>query len=101
LTISLVSTYAGLITAQLLNPIALRAIGWKYYVVFCCILAGLFVVLYLLLPETKGRSLEEIAEVFDGKSLTVSSDAILKTPDDGTTEQIETTKVDRPRHVEV
>ena len=73
LTVSLVSTYTGLITAQLINPIALRAIGWKYYIVFCCILAGLFAALYFILPETKGRSLEEIAEIFDGSPLTASA----------------------------
>ena len=41
-------------------------IAWKYYIVFCCFLAVFLAVTYFVFPETKGRSLEEIAEVFDG-----------------------------------
>jgi Sugar (and other) transporter len=50
------------------NPIALKAIGWKYYILFCCILALFFVPIFFLFPETKGYTLEEIAEVFDGNA---------------------------------
>lgn len=67
LTVSLSSTYIGLIIGQFVNPIAMKAIGWHYYIVFCCILAFLFVLVWFLFPETKGRTLEQIAEVFDGK----------------------------------
>jgi hypothetical protein len=69
-------TYAGLILGQFVNPIALQAIGWKYYIVFCCLLAALFVVIWFLFPETKGRTLEETAEIFDGKNHTPSSEAM-------------------------
>ncbi|ODQ57170.1 hypothetical protein WICANDRAFT_86079 [Wickerhamomyces anomalus NRRL Y-366-8] len=50
------------------NPIAMDAIEWKYYIVFCCIIAVELVVGYLTLVETAGRSLEEVAEVF-GESI--------------------------------
>lgn len=101
-TVALTSSYTGLITAQLINPVALRAIGWRYYIVFCCILAGLFPLLYFLLPETKGRSLEEIVEVFDGQPVTASAEAVLKEGhDDGSVEQVESAKNGRVIHAEV
>ena len=68
LTISIATTEAGLIMGMFLNPIALNAIGWKYYILFCCILALFFVLIFFLFPETKGHTLEEIAEVFDGNA---------------------------------
>ncbi|KZF23033.1 putative transporter [Xylona heveae TC161] len=51
---------------QYVNPIALNAIQWKFYFVYIgCLVAMLFII-YFLFPETKGRTLEEIATVFDG-----------------------------------
>nr|QFR37080.1 MFS transporter [Cyberlindnera americana] len=50
------------------NPIAMDAIEWKYYIVYCCILAVELVVCYLTFVETSGRTLEEVAEVF-GESI--------------------------------
>jgi hypothetical protein len=66
LTISIATTEAGLIIGMFVNPIALKAIGWKYYIWFCCILALFFVLIFF--PKTKGHTLEEIAEVFDGNA---------------------------------
>ncbi|KAK7420352.1 hypothetical protein QQX98_002775 [Neonectria punicea] len=62
------STFTTLVVGNQINPIAMLAIGWKYYIVFCCILAFLLVVIWFLFPETKGHTLEEIREVFEGKS---------------------------------
>lgn len=42
-------------------------IGWKYYIVYIVWLAFETVFLYFFLVETKGRSLEETAALFDGK----------------------------------
>ncbi|ORY61024.1 glucose transporter [Pseudomassariella vexata] len=61
------ATYSGLIIGQFVNPIAMDAIGWKYYIVFCVLNAMWFVSAWFLFPETKGRTLEQIAEVFDGQ----------------------------------
>lgn len=47
------------------NPIALSHIGWKYYIVYCVILLLLLVIIFLFFPETRGYSLEELAQVFE------------------------------------
>lgn len=49
------------------NPIAMDAISWKYYIVYCCIIAAEIGLVYFGFPETKGRSLEEVALIFDGE----------------------------------
>lgn len=46
------------------NSIAMDAIEWKYYIVYCCILAVELVLAFLTIVETSGRTLEEVAEVF-------------------------------------
>ena len=45
------------------NPIAMDAIHWKYYIVYVCILAVEFCVCFTFI-ETSGRTLEEVADVF-------------------------------------
>lgn len=49
------------------NPIGLANIGWKYYIVYTVWLAVEGVVVYLGFPETKGKSLEELAWMFEGE----------------------------------
>ncbi|TLD22399.1 hypothetical protein PspLS_07748 [Pyricularia sp. CBS 133598] len=66
LSITLITSFTGLIIGNQVNPIAMGAIQWKYYIVFCCLLAVLLALVYFLFPETKGRTLEEIREVFEG-----------------------------------
>ncbi|KAB5589620.1 Sugar transporter STL1 [Ceratobasidium theobromae] len=51
---------------QWVNPVALAAIGWRYYIVYCVILLTLIVLIWFLYPETKGYTIEELAEIFDG-----------------------------------
>lgn len=48
------------------NPIGLQALGWRYYAVYVGWLCVELICVYLFFPETSGRSLEAIAEVFDG-----------------------------------
>ncbi|KAF2423403.1 general substrate transporter [Tothia fuscella] len=43
---------------------AIATIGWKYFIVFICLTACTVVIIYFYYPETKGRSLEELAELF-------------------------------------
>jgi len=57
----------AIIFNQYVNPIALDAIDWKFYIVYDCWIAFEFVYLYFFLVETKGLTLEETAALFDGQ----------------------------------
>jgi len=52
---------------QFFNPWALSAIGWKYYLVYCAWLSFELIFVILNIVETKGRTLEETAVIFDGE----------------------------------
>ncbi|KAJ3537977.1 hypothetical protein NM688_g6585 [Phlebia brevispora] len=43
---------------------AINNISWKYYLVFICLNAVDFVIITLFFPETKGKTLEDMAEIF-------------------------------------
>lgn len=66
ITAELLSVYCSLVILAFVNPIALDNIGWRYYIFFCCFDVLVLVVTWFFFAETKGYSLEEIAEVFDG-----------------------------------
>ncbi|KAI1409251.1 general substrate transporter [Hypoxylon sp. FL1857] len=68
LSFTLTTSFVGLIVGNQVNPIAMKAIGWKHYIVFCCLLAAVLLLVWDLFPETKGHTLEEIREVFEGSS---------------------------------
>jgi sugar porter (SP) family MFS transporter len=57
----------SLIFNQYVNPIALDAIAWKYYIVYLVWLSFELVFLYFFIVETKNRTLEETAALFDGE----------------------------------
>ncbi|KAH7928914.1 hypothetical protein BV22DRAFT_164149 [Leucogyrophana mollusca] len=56
----------SLIFNQYVNPIALAALGWKYYLVYLFWLCFEAVYLWLYVVETRHRTLEETAALFDG-----------------------------------
>ncbi|KAL5586409.1 hypothetical protein FOBRF1_016279 [Fusarium oxysporum] len=66
LSINLTVVFAAGFFNQYVNPIALEAIQWKFYFVYIATLAAMLPTIWFLFPETKGRTLEEIAVVFDG-----------------------------------
>lgn len=72
------SSHVGLIISQFVNPIAMAAISWKYYLVFCVTNASLFMIVWLVFPETKGYSLEEIALIFEGDRAVVKNVGFLE-----------------------
>ncbi|KAM0722955.1 hypothetical protein Q7P37_001153 [Cladosporium fusiforme] len=76
LTCELLAIYSSLVIAAFCNPIGMENIGYNYYIVFCCLLAIFLAVTYFCFPETKGRSLEEIAEIFDGPGALPDAQAV-------------------------
>ncbi|EOO00948.1 putative mfs sugar protein [Phaeoacremonium minimum UCRPA7] len=59
---------AGFFTT-FVNPIGLDHAGWKYLISYCCWLAFEVCFVYFLFPETFGRTLEELAFIFEDKHL--------------------------------
>lgn len=67
-----VSTSLAVFFNIFVNPIALAAIGWKYYIVFVVILLFIICTIWFFYPETRGHSLEEMAVIFDGEKAAVT-----------------------------
>jgi hypothetical protein len=62
-----ICTFLGQATSIIFQQIGLQAyekIGYRFYFVFIACTAFAMVVYYLLLPETKGKTLEEIGAFF-------------------------------------
>ncbi|KAJ1306558.1 hypothetical protein OPQ81_007559 [Rhizoctonia solani] len=57
---------AALIFNQYTNPIALEALKWRYYLVYTVWLVFELAFIYFFAVETRNRSLEETAALFDG-----------------------------------
>ncbi|KAL4722103.1 hypothetical protein ACLX1H_010873 [Fusarium chlamydosporum] len=51
------------------NSIALDAIKWKYLAIYCGWIVFEFMIVYFLYPETSGRTLEELAFLFEDDQL--------------------------------
>jgi len=54
---------------QFVNPIGIANAGWKYYISYCVFLLFEVVFVFFLFPETSGRSLEELAFLYEGDEL--------------------------------
>ncbi|EOD45692.1 putative hexose transporter protein [Neofusicoccum parvum UCRNP2] len=66
---------AALFINTYVNPVALDAIGWKYYIVYCIWLGIECAVVYFFYIETRNTPLEEIAKHFDGDAAIVGGAA--------------------------
>lgn len=75
LTVMFFSVDLSLFFNQYVNPIALGAIGWHYYIVYTCWLAVELVVVYFFYIEVRNTPLEEIAKHFDGEDAIVGGAA--------------------------
>jgi hypothetical protein len=69
LAVHKVVTVLAAAASTFINPIGLDNIGWYFFLVYIFILAGEIVFVYFFFPETHGRTLEELAFLFEDKSL--------------------------------
>lgn len=67
--------FIGCITYVTPGATAIANVGYKYFVVFICLTAVMVLVLGFAYPETKGKSLEELAELFGDKVVVRLTDA--------------------------
>ncbi|KAK0726891.1 general substrate transporter [Lasiosphaeria miniovina] len=58
------------------NPIGTLAIGWKYLLTYCCWICVEAILIWFLWPETSGRSLEELAFLFEDRQALEQSTAV-------------------------
>ncbi|KAJ3913875.1 hypothetical protein F5877DRAFT_92996 [Lentinula edodes] len=61
------TVYVTTIFNQFANPIAIERLGWWYYIVYCGVLIIELVFVVSFIVETRGRTLEETAALFDGE----------------------------------
>ncbi|KAJ4990539.1 MFS sugar transporter [Stagonosporopsis vannaccii] len=51
------------------NPIAMKALSWKYFAIYCGWISFEFMFVYFMYPETYNRTLEELTFLFEDKAL--------------------------------
>jgi MFS family permease len=51
------------------NPIALKAISWKYYILYVVLLVIITAICYFTYPETRGYTLEDMARIYDKETV--------------------------------
>lgn len=54
---------------QYVNPVAFSALRWRYFSIYVGCLVVVFALVYFFFPETQGRSLEEVARIFETPQL--------------------------------
>ncbi|EHK22543.1 uncharacterized protein TRIVIDRAFT_78848 [Trichoderma virens Gv29-8] len=64
---SFATNAAGLLN-QFAWPVSMKDIGWKTYIIFTIWDLVQVTVVYFFIPETKGRTLEELDEIFEAKN---------------------------------
>jgi hypothetical protein len=86
--IGIFSMSAGQLLFSQVTPLAFSSLHWKYYAIYlpCCFLLAIFFAFYV--PETKGKTLEEIAEAFGDKVAAVAdTDAKVAEPSEEKTQE--------------
>jgi hypothetical protein len=76
-TIMEYALYGALFFNQYVNPIAMNALHWKYYIFYCAFLVFEVVVVYFYYVETKYLPLEEVTKIFDGEDVAAKTNETL------------------------
>ena len=66
LTLMFLAVDLSLFFNSYVNPVALDALKWKYYIVYDVWLAFELLIVYLFYIETQNTALEEIVKFFEG-----------------------------------
>jgi sugar porter (SP) family MFS transporter len=54
---------------QYVNPVAFGALRWRYFSIYIGCLVIVLALVYLFFPETQGKSLEEVSQIFEKKKV--------------------------------
>ena len=74
ITILFLAIDVALFFNSYVNPIALKAMNWKYYIVYDVWLAVELVYVFFTYVETRNTPLEEIVRLFDGDGALLGGD---------------------------
>lgn len=72
-TLASLTILVALFFNQFVNPIALDAIQWRYYIFYCCFLCFEVWYLWRYMIETRYTPLEEVSRYFDGDQADVAT----------------------------
>ncbi|KAJ5975638.1 hypothetical protein N7481_009345 [Penicillium waksmanii] len=80
LAVTLLADSIGAFSNQYANPVAFSRMKWRYYCVFLGFLSFFLFSIYFFFPETKGRSLEEVSQIFHKRTYTEQDGESKKEP---------------------
>ncbi|KAH7112107.1 general substrate transporter [Dendryphion nanum] len=94
-SISVISNVLINIIFNQVSPLAFSEVGYKYYSLFICTNLVGAVVVFFVFPETKGKTLEEIAHIFGEEVIVADLETVQKkvgNEEDGQIEVVENKK---------
>ncbi|KAI1617377.1 general substrate transporter [Exophiala viscosa] len=94
MAIAIASYFAVLLLQLTSAPSAYAKLGWKLLIIYFAALVVITPLLWFFLPETKGKSLEEIGLIFGDRNTHINLDAVETTNVENDKEEVNISKVD-------